>query len=387
MLGTLVHLSLTRFRRSLGKIFGRGFAQWHALLTVSQFHFMFYASRPLPNTFALVFVFLALNFWLEDKKFLFVLFSGVSVLIFRGELALLLGVVILMDLAVGRIGLGRLVGYGLVGLVLCLGLTVGVDSIFWKRTLWPEGEVLYFNVVLNKSGEWGTSPWPWYFYSAIPRALFLSVFLVPLGLVVDQRTVRIVFPAVVFVFLYSFLPHKELRFIIYVFPLLNVAAAAFCKWIWDRKSKSLFRGLLAVGIVLHVAGNVLFSSFMLKISADNYPGGVAMKALHEKVPTSENVHVHLDNLACQTGISRFLHLNEGQNGWKYDKTEGLKTTESLKFSHLIYEVPENGIDSEIAHNFQEIGAIEQFSGISLDYKAFPPLVLNREPALLIMKKR
>ena len=112
-----------------------------------------------------------------------------------------------------------------------------------------------------------------------------------------------------------------------------------------------------------------------------------MKTLHEIVPTSENVHVHLDNLACQTGISRFLHLNEGQNGWKYDKTEGLKTTESLKFSHLIYEVPENGIDSEIANNFQEIGAIEQFSGISLDYKAFPPLVLNREPALLIMKKR
>lgn len=71
-------------------------------------------------------------------------------------------------------------------------------------------------------------PFLWYFYSAIPRGVGFSLFLIPFGMIYDIRVTRLLIPVFLFVIIYSILPHKELRFIIYVFPVLNVAAATYC---------------------------------------------------------------------------------------------------------------------------------------------------------------
>lgn len=53
-LGVIVSLALYRLSRSVRKFCGVGVQQWFLLITASQFHLMFYATRPLPNVFALI---------------------------------------------------------------------------------------------------------------------------------------------------------------------------------------------------------------------------------------------------------------------------------------------------------------------------------------------
>ena len=64
-----------------------------------------------------------------------------------------------------------------------------------------QGEVLYFNTVLNKSADWGVLPFGWYFYAAIPKAMTSSLALVPVAAFYDARVRKMLLPVLGFVLL------------------------------------------------------------------------------------------------------------------------------------------------------------------------------------------
>ncbi|XP_050514068.1 probable Dol-P-Man:Man(7)GlcNAc(2)-PP-Dol alpha-1,6-mannosyltransferase isoform X1 [Diabrotica virgifera virgifera] len=388
ILATCVVYSFNILSKTLEKQFGTRWLQWFIAITVTQSHFMFYLSRPLPNIFALPLVLLALDGWLNNNNKTFILCSGAAIIIFRAELALFLGILLLYDLYNKRITIKRLLQIAVPGGLAFLILTVVIDSIFWNRPLWPEGEVLWYNTVLNKSSNWGTSPFLWYFYSAIPRGMATSVFLLPVGIILDQRVAKMVIPALVFVVLYSFLPHKELRFIIYVFPILNAGAATACHRIWENRNKSPIYHLLSMGVVGHLAVNLAFTLFLLSVSNTNYPGGVAISRLHRLAKDEPNVRVHISNLAAQSGVSRFTQINPN---WTYSKKEGLKPGdyELYRFTHLIVEGKSKFSQSlkpySATHDI--IDSVDAFHKISFNYLTIPPIKIVTKPVLFLLRRR
>ncbi|XP_034192570.2 alg12 alpha-1,6-mannosyltransferase isoform X1 [Osmia lignaria lignaria] len=389
ILGLLVIGMLKLYRDALQSIFGTQFTKWFVAITVTQYHFMYYLSRPLPNIMAMPLVLLALYGWLKQNHMIFIWSSAAAIIIFRAELAMLLGLFLLYDITNMKLTISRLLKIAIPAGIFFLTLTVAIDSIFWKRLVWPEGEVFYFNTVLNKSSEWGTSPFLWYFYSALPRGLALSYFLVPLGMLWDARVRALTVPGIAFVLLFSFLPHKELRFIVYVFPLLNVSAAVVCHRIWENRAKSPWNGFLALIIIGHLVLNALFSMFLLCVAGSNYPGGLAIAKLHRLEKDSVNpVHVHIDVLTAQTGVSRFTQTN---SSWIYSKQENLTidSPEMLQFTHLLMEAK-----SKYSPNIKPylkthdiLDSVDGFSHIALNYNMLPPIRIKTRPIIFIMKRK
>jgi alpha-1,6-mannosyltransferase len=221
--------SYWRLFRILDRWLGASTTRCVSIIAVLTPHFMFYVSRLLPNTFAIFMILNGVTDWIKmevsldeeaEKRaspplsnsssggitaskegiqagapcpsqtsfwFPLPLIRSLSWFVFaalwlRCDMVVLMGPIGLVWLARGHAGLPVLLWTGTWLGVVGLAATVGIDSYFWRRPIWPEGEVLLFNVVHNRSSEYGTSPFLWYFLGAIPKAWAALLVLIPLGL-------------------------------------------------------------------------------------------------------------------------------------------------------------------------------------------------------------
>ncbi|KAH0145128.1 glycosyltransferase family 22 protein, partial [Aureobasidium melanogenum] len=301
VLGLLNAAALIQFKRAIDTAYGKVAGTWYIILQASQFHVMFYASRTLPNMFAFSITTLALSSLISaqavatrtqkssKRRRLALYLLTASGIIFRSEIAILLAMQTLYLLLQSRTSLvNEVIPAGLFGVIIGLGITVSVDSYFWQRfPLWPEWIGFVYNTIQGKSSDWGVSPWHYYFVNAIPRLLLNPIswsLCVPLALVnraTRKSSLDIMIPLLAFVAIYSILPHKEWRFIIYIIPGLTGVGAAGASWIWTRRFKTLLYRLLSLGLVCSTLLSFASSLSLLYISSLNYPGGEALTRLHE----------------------------------------------------------------------------------------------------------
>eukprot|EP00898_Chlorokybus_atmophyticus_P001549 jgi/Chlat1/2395/Chrsp17S02654 len=365
--------SLTAFYRAILKVFGREVGRFFAVLCgLVQFHLAFYASRTLPNTPALAASNFAMACLLSGRPRAAVSILTAAMVIFRCDLVLFLGPISLMLLLTRRMRLSTLNSTGLIAALLALTTSVAVDSYFWHkkgggkedddahvgflggvatRLVWAEGSVLWYNGALGKSVNWGVSPWHWYLTSALPRALLAAFPLTPVGVWIEPRVHALALPAAAFIALYSFLGHKELRFIFPALPVFNVAAAAALARIYNNRAKNPCWRLAWLACIAILVASFGATVIMTAAARENYPGGRALQLLHSmKGPACVgDCSVHVGNLAATTGVSRFLGLES--HTWSYNKTEQLTDADLLAsgFHFLLHENSEVPGYTLIAH--------------------------------------
>ncbi|XP_030494083.2 dol-P-Man:Man(7)GlcNAc(2)-PP-Dol alpha-1,6-mannosyltransferase isoform X1 [Cannabis sativa] len=371
-LGCIVLSTLRLFRLQVRDKFGQQVEAFFVILTTLQFHLLFYCSRPLPNIFALGVVNLAYAFWLKGKFYSALNCLIFATVVFRCDILLLicpLGLELLLTKSITIWGtLKHCIWFALV----CIGLTILIDSIFWRRLLWPEFEVFWFNSVLNRSSEWGTHPFHWYFTSALPRSLLAAYPLFLFGVFLDRRVPLFIIPVFSFVLVYSKLPHKELRFIISSVPIFNLSAAIAANRIYNNRGKSYWKLLyfMMLGLLLVSLG---CTAITFMASYENYPSGHALRNLHQIGHLANHTKekwVHIDTFSAMNGISRFC---ENDFPWRYSKEEGIPLGELVQrnFTYLITEHP-------AVNGFKCLFTIDGFSKVRFQ-PGFPPISMVREP--------
>ncbi|KAL4811285.1 Alg9-like mannosyltransferase family-domain-containing protein [Aspergillus unguis] len=412
ILGLFNALSLLYFTSGLRRTAGKTTAVWYLLFQASQFHVIYYASRTLSNMFAFGMTIFALASLLPEpvslttyrKRSRVALYLiTIAGIVFRAELALFLATHTIFLFALGRISIQReIIPAGIMGLILGLSITIPVDSFFWQQfPLWPEFAAFKFNVLHGQASAWGTHPWHYYFTNALPRLLLnpLACLIgIPLSLLqpaTRRIATSITIPSIAYIMLYSIQPHKEWRFIVYAIPPLTAAAALGASYIWTHRSKSVVYRILSLGMIASTLASFLLSSFvLLPASSANYPGAQALNTLHTHVLTTAPktthqapipISVHLGNLACQTGITRFLQLppqsDQTPVSLTYDKSPppdlpAQKAAFLSRFDYVLLEPSDSelllslsGSETEYAHSrsyaWETVDSVTAFAGLRI----------------------
>ena len=305
-----------------------------------------------------------------------VTFAGV---VFRSELAILVLGMTATFVASLRLSLRyTIIPVGLATAVVGVLLSMVVDSFFWQKfPLWPELDAFLYNTVEGNASEWGTSPWYYYFTSSIPKLMLnpLSL-LVCIPVALASRTTRglslnILMPLLIFVMIYSLLPHKEWRFIVYVIPGLTCISSVGASWVWMRRSRGPLHKLLASMLVFSIILSAFASICLVGVSSLNYPGGPALLKLQEYMKTSSpSLKVHLDNLSCQTGVTRFLQgggkigaSQDIERSWLFDKTENSTRLGDAEFwDSFDFALAEQF--TEPPGNWRRLDVIDSLQGLS-----------------------
>ncbi|CAH1112261.1 unnamed protein product [Psylliodes chrysocephalus] len=203
--------------------------------------------------------------------------------------------------------------------IVVLALTVLLDSICHGSLVVTPYEFFKFNLLQNLSGFYGVQPWHWYLSSGLPSILGIQIlpFLWATITVLKNRHIHpnelVMLGVIVFtVTVYSFLPHKEFRFLLPLLPLIFYVSSRFLS-AWSRKATKFLVWLVAVVIfignlgpawylgMVHQRGTLDVMSSLREISKGNFTDNHLLFLMPcHSTPLYSHLHVNVSTrfLTC-----------------------------------------------------------------------------------------
>ncbi|XP_075244605.1 GPI alpha-1,2-mannosyltransferase 3-like [Convolutriloba macropyga] len=188
---------------------------------------------------------------------------------------------------------------------------ITIDSLLYGgKTTFPLWNFVKFNFLSDKNKIFGTNHPLWYLYAGVPGVLgtFLPFFL--LGVYkswTDKRMSKLMLFLIAWaVFVYSIPPHKEMRFILPVLPLMLVYAAYYFANCASTRTQNLCRWSLAsinaiVTLYLsitHQSGSIFAAHYLnIRLKSIESPS-VAILTPCYTLPG--RTHMHISNLTIRS---------------------------------------------------------------------------------------
>lgn len=271
---------------AIGREYGKNAKRGFLLLCTVQYKLVYNISRTYPNILAQNILLFMWGYMVKGEYLAAIKITCYIAVILRSEVALFLFPLCLGYLLFYKGNVLKLLRTGIIHCFTALFITVIPDSIFWRnwgRIVWPELTAFVFNVVDGNSIYWGEREFLYYF-QRLPN--ILGIYFIPmvlfLGLGLLRHRKKMIFPfmaAIFYILIYSFLPHKEERFITYTVPVLNhlivLGVGSILQGDYLFKNNKAVLAIFKTSVPLILAFMFLQSERELQHRAGDWVGGFA----------------------------------------------------------------------------------------------------------------
>ncbi|KAJ8029122.1 GPI mannosyltransferase 3 [Holothuria leucospilota] len=248
-------------------------------------------------------------------------------------------------------------------LVLCCSILI--DRFFYGKWVFVQYNFLEFNVLHDMGSFYGSHPWHWYLTQGLPVILGAHLPLVMLGVKETGRkllSMKLLIFWVIFV--YSFLSHKEFRFILPVLPMCMLFCGLFISQCRHSTQRLLAIYLLVLNVPVALYTGLLHQRGTLDVMT------FLRQELRSEVTSVENKEDVLFLMPCHsTPFYSHLHSNVSLKFLTcHPNLEHI--TDYVDEADLFYENPQKWLEKNFASFEKYPSYIVMFNVLQERVKSF-----------------